>query len=245
LSSRFLQGHFKISDDMNHNKPLEREDRTEARAGSGRIETSERDASREADADYAIDPNLLDFVKRALADDPDDQAAWEIVRTFRSQSGWSDQRVADHFGIGVGRLVRRVRLGCWTREVPVKACRGRPRVARPDASRPLTKRERLRASGMLRRLYQALDHKITLLEQRMASAVDGGAPQSAADIERDARSLNGFARLYAKLVELDEAARREQGEGTQARSQRSSEDADRLRRDLALRLQRLNQKRDA
>jgi len=59
--------------------------------------------------------------------------------------------------------------------------------------------------------------------------------------------LSGLARLYAKLVELDDAARGD----TKGKPERSvtkpeaTDDADRLRHDLALRLQRLNQARDA
>jgi hypothetical protein len=98
---------------------------------------------------------------------------------------------------------------------------------------------------MVRRLLEALDKKLTLLETRMAP--DGGidaSGQSAADAERDARTLSGYARLYAKLVELDDAARAG-GKGKTDRSKpEATDDADRLRRDLALRLQRLNQGRD-
>jgi hypothetical protein len=101
---------------------------------------------------------------------------------------------------------------------------------------------------MVRRLLEALDKRLMLLETRMAPDAElGEALQSAADAERDARTLSGLARLYAKLVELDDAAR----EGAKGKTDSSvtkpeaTDDADRLRRDLALRLQRLNQARDA
>ena len=100
---------------------------------------------------------------------------------------------------------------------------------------------------MVRRLLEALDNRLRLLEKRMAP--DGGfgeTGQSAADAERDARTLSGLARLYAKLVELDDAARAGAIGRTEGRSRpETSDDADRLRRDLALRLQRLNQARNA
>jgi hypothetical protein len=38
-------------------------------------------------------------------------------------------------------------------------------------------------------------------------AESGDVAQSAADAERDARTLSGLARLYAKLVELETIAR--------------------------------------
>ena len=58
---------------------------------------------------------------------------------------------------------------------------------------------------MVRRLLEALDKRLTLLETRMAPDAElGEAMHSAADLERDARSLTSLARLYAKLVELDD-----------------------------------------
>jgi hypothetical protein len=78
-------------------------------------------------------------------------------------------------------------------------------------------------------------------------AESGDVAQSAADAERDARTLSGLARLYAKLVELDDSA---SGKGEPDKDQsvtkpEATDGADRLRRDLALRLQRLNQARHA
>jgi hypothetical protein len=101
---------------------------------------------------------------------------------------------------------------------------------------------------MVRRLLEALDNRLTLLETRMAPDAELGEPaQSAADAERDARALSGLARLYAKLVELDDAARAgAKGNPDKSRPKpEATDDADRLRRDLALRLQRLNQTRNA
>jgi hypothetical protein len=76
-------------------------------------------------------------------------------------------------------------------------------------------------------------------------AESGEAMQSAADAERDARALIGFTRLYAKLIELDDAARAGGQGKTEGSKPEATDDADRLRRELALRLKRLNQARDA
>jgi hypothetical protein len=56
------------------------------------------------------------------------------------------------------------------------------------------------------------------------------------------RSLSALARIYAKLVELDDQAK---GQGSATDAATRSDDADQLRRDLALRLERLNRERDA
>jgi hypothetical protein len=92
-------------------------------------------------------------------------------------------------------------------------------------------------------LYQVLDVKLKEIETRMQQVEgESAAPQSSADAERDVRSLTALARIYSKLVELDEAANRKgSGKAEAARS----DDADQLRRDLALRLERLNRERDA
>jgi hypothetical protein len=97
---------------------------------------------------------------------------------------------------------------------------------------------------MLRRLFTVLDTKLKEIEERMPKA--GHAAASSAEVERDMRSLSALARLYAKLVEFDEAARRnEAGKGSDTPPTPRSEDADHLRLDLVLRLQRLDRAADA
>ena len=81
---------------------------------------------------------------------------------------------------------------------------------------------------------------------RIQQAEDEG--RSAADVERDARTLSAFARVYAKLVELD-GTRKPATEKRETESKpsqaRSSEDAEQLRRDLARRLELLDHSGDA
>ena len=78
--------------------------------------------------------------------------------------------------------------------------RERPGVPREKRAKPKPFRRR----QMVQRLFQVLDAKLTEIEERMAAMQNGVATASAADAERDARSLAALARLYAKLVELDE-----------------------------------------
>jgi hypothetical protein len=137
---------------------------------------------------------------------------------------------------------RRKKAEKWVRAVPLRKQQG-SRAQETDGERPTERRR-----AMVRRLLDALDKRLTLLEARMAQDGElGVAGQSAADAERDARTLTGLGRLYAKLVELDDAARADAcGKTGKSRTlAETSDDADRLRRDLALRLQRLNQARDA
>jgi len=115
------------------------------------------------------------------------------------------------------------------------------RKPRPPGEPP-PKPEKQFRRDMVKRLLEVLDKRLMLLETRMApDAEPGEAMQSAADAERDARTLSGLARLYAKLVELDDAARAGGKGKTDNAKPEATDDADRLRRELALRLQRLNQ----
>ena len=137
-----------------------------------------------------------------------------------------------------------MKAGGWVRLVGTKKLRP-GRKPRPPDEPPPTPAKKLRRD-MVKRLLRVLDKRLTLLETRMAPDAElGEAMQSAADAERDARTLSGLARLYAKLVELDDAARAGGKGKTDGSKPEATDDADRLRRDLALRLQRLNQAGDA
>jgi hypothetical protein len=69
--------------------------------------------------------------------------------------------------------------------------------------------------------------------------------RSAADVERDARTLSALARVYAKLVKLDGTRKPATETESKPSQARSSEDAEQLRRDLARRLELLDHSGDA
>lgn len=90
----------------------------------------------------------------------------------------------------------------------------------------------LRDGDIVARLYAALDGKMKEIEDRLAA----GDGLSAADNERDARTLTSLARLYEKLSALEstelksDEQREESHEGT---------NADAFRTEIASRLERL------
>jgi hypothetical protein len=92
--------------------------------------------------------------------------------------------------------------------------------------------------GLARRLLSALEAKMTLFEARMAQ---GAAAETAADSERDARTLNTLVRMFDKLTEIGMAggADRSGAPGARATMELNAHDAGRLRDDLAQRLERL------
>ena len=114
-------------------------------------------------------------------------------------------RIARARGMSRTALVVRAKKEGWAQLVGTKPLKTGPKPRPPGE--PKRAHAQLRRD-MVRRLLEALDKRLMLLETRMAPDAElGGALQSAADAKRDARTLTGLARLYAKLVELDDAAR--------------------------------------
>lgn len=182
---------------------------------------------------------------------PNDPRDWEGIKHDYIHGNWSLARIGERYGVSPKTITAHAKKGGWRRLAGTKSL---PRGRRPrPPGAPKAKRatsEELRRRDMVRRLLQALDKRLTLLEARMApDAETGGQPPSAADAERDARTLSGLTSLYAKLIELDDAAKgggKAEGSKNEAAAKpETSDDADLFRRDLALRLQRLNQARDA
>jgi hypothetical protein len=149
-----------------------------------------------------------------------------------------------HGGLSVARIARKHRTtiyfvrkyaeeGAWVRQVETRRLKTGPT---PGVPRPRLGRGRV---GRIReRLYRVLDEKMRQIEERMADQQPGDAPQSAADAEREARSLAALARLYAQLVEIDEKAKAK-GSAEDTKLSGTEDDAESLRRELALRFERL------
>lgn len=184
---------------------------------------------------------------RAINDMTHDARNWEGIEQAYVDGDWSLRRIAEAFGTTEYLIRKRANADGWIRRVGTKPLPSgrKPRAPGAPKAKCATAEER-RRRNLVRRLLDVLDKGLMQVEARMApDAETGGQPPSAADSERDARTLAGLARLYAKLVELDAGAegggKAEQGQG--ALKPEATDDADRLRRDLALRFQRLNQSR--
>lgn len=96
-----------------------------------------------------------------------------------------------------------------------------------------------RRADIIDRLYTALDRKMGEIETRIARASrDEDDTMSAADCERDARTLTALARLYEKICELEGAASMKSHEGELAQEAQEI-DADRFRQGIAERLERM------
>jgi hypothetical protein len=162
---------------------------------------------------------------------------WAAVRHDYLHSGMAQRRIAYKHGMSAEKLRRRRAAEGWERVAP---CVPLPtRRATPREGEPPTPTE-VRRARLTKRLYAVLDKKMAELERRMAERK--ASPQSAADIERDARALTALMQVYAKLVAMDDAAQaanKTANENAGNSGARTDDDADRLRRDLAGRLERL------
>src|SRR6476620_6529680 len=132
---------------------------------------------------------------------------WESAKHDFVHGDWSQRRIALAHGVRERGLAARAKKEGWVRLVGTKKLKpgAKPRDAR-EAKIQRAAVEELRRRDIIRRLLEALGKRLVHLEKRMAPDAEGEPTQSAADAERDARTLSGLARLYAKLVELDDSA---------------------------------------
>jgi hypothetical protein len=166
---------------------------------------------------------------------------WDQIEHAYIHGDWSLGRIADVYGSSPTTITARAKKHAWVRMVGTTPLpRGRRQRLPGTARAPRATVDQARRRKMIDRLLKVLDRKLTEIEARMEDAHIEGAPHSAADLERDARSLTSLARIYAKLVELDDEAK-SGGQASDTSASARSDDADQLRRDLALRLERLNQ----
>ena len=96
-----------------------------------------------------------------------------------------------------------------------------------------------RRAGIIARLYAALDQKMREIENRIERASHAESETlSAADCERDARTLTTLAKLYEKICELEGVP--DAGAKDEHVSQEEQQiNADRFRSNIAERLTRM------
>jgi hypothetical protein len=98
----------------------------------------------------------------------------------------------------------------------------------------------------LARLFSWLDARLELLERQPATPAGDDAP-SAAEQERQARTMSSLIRVYEKLLEIEARSAGDEPAGRRRRKGRGGDEgshgneAERRRRDLAQRIDRLRQ----
>jgi transposase-like protein len=184
-----------------------------------------------------------------------DDETWGHVRHAYCDTALSVPKICNQFGITQKALYARRAAEGWPARgtAPPKVDKPRPSGGSPPPvatnHKPAVKKRSTR-SGMIRRLYEAIDTKLTQMERQMT----GTSETSAADHERETRALSTLIQTFERMLELDPAARTKRDQPTRAHGPAGSAadtgtrgtaiaaetaDAERLRREIADRVERL------
>jgi hypothetical protein len=191
---------------------------------------------------------------------PIDDATWANVRSAYVDTTEPVTKICARVGIDTWTLYLRCREEHWPKRsiklAAAQAAAKKSATANPPADAnppddPLPSNQRARLA-LIRRLYKAIDTKLKQMEKLMASATE----TSAADHERETRTLTSLIRNFERVSEFDPDLTRSPAldRATPANSHATSEradpaaapgraDADRLRRDITERLVRIREQR--
>lgn len=155
------------------------------------------------------------------------EAAWADIAGAYAAGDETVAAIAARHGIDRGAIIRRAQADGWPRR-------------RAPSHAPRAPTERAQAA-LMRRLFNAIKTKLKHLETSMKS----GKAMSAADSERQTRQINHLIRSFEKVTELararDNAA---SGSGAPGGASISTADAERMRAEIAERLERLAQAKE-
>lgn len=184
---------------------------------------------------------------------------WEDIRRAYDDHSITIAKIIETFGITASQLTARRLAGQWTARQSA-AARAK---ASADAKRALSASSDGRAElpeaqlkppakltpiaqrrALVVGLTNAIETKLKLLERRFQREMDGKTPASAADFERDTRNIGLLFKNLEQVTEYDHAhtlGRRITGAAAKSAALASTalaDEADRLRSELAARLQR-------
>ena len=204
---------------------------------------------------------------------PPPQPDWPAIRRAYCGGDGSVATICARFGVSVAQLYRRARKEGWPLRAPrsrpkLRARRGKQQ-RKPKPPHGSTEKGRIahsasgpslaakpvnvgkpglqaleRRLGLIARLYHAIERKLRMIEERLATEAEPGALES----ERQARELGALIRSFEKLSEFEEQTRRALEKG-EARARQSGDgarggaesDAERWREEIARRIARLRE----
>lgn len=178
---------------------------------------------------------------------------WADVRLAYADGATPLKDIAARFGLTPQRIGTKAKKEGWTRSpgpapekgagrkraTRSKPARVRPGIAPADAAKSGSEKQsgrlptRAAQKAVIARLYRAITVKLEHMEKRMASGED----RSAQDEERESRALATLINTFEKVTEAVTGLEHERGAG-RARSAAGA-DAERMRREIAERLERL------
>ena len=176
---------------------------------------------------------------------------WAEVRLAYADGSVPLKDIAARFGLTPQRIGIKAKKEGWTRPPAHPAGEGRKRASRREpagaqrkiapagTAKPATAKQsgrlptRTAQKAVIARLYRAITVKLEHMEKRMASGED----RSAQDEERESRALATLINNFEKVTEA--VAELEADRGASRASSAAGADAERMRREIAERLERL------
>lgn len=159
-----------------------------------------------------------------------DETAWAAIEKAYVETEELLADLGKRFGISASQISHRALVYGW----PSRWARMGRKPRRKTMS---TRKAR---DQLIHRLYRAIDLKLERLETRMES----GEELTPAETERNLRALATMIGGFEKVAEVAFDAEKER-KGATKRKKTSAPDAERMRREIAERLERLQHKRDA
>ncbi|MFA5950567.1 MAG: helix-turn-helix domain-containing protein [Hyphomicrobium sp.] len=187
-----------------------------------------------------------------------EEAAWAEVRRLYAEGSEPLTAIAGRFGIARATLTNRAKREAWPSRARAAAAKTATaqgitkrkveqlQLASPKASASKSCNQATKTSSIalpsrrtqravVGRLYRAISLKLELMERRMAN----GEERSAQDEERESRALGTMIRNFEKVTEavsdFDQTRERSASDAPADRA-----DAERMRREIAQRLERLH-----
>lgn len=170
----------------------------------------------------------------------DDATRWADIASAYALGKLSVRQICAEYKISAATLYRRASREGWARRAQAKASRGQAKASRGRDGRTSKPQARGGKNRLIARLYSALERKMSEFEEKQ----NEGAV-SAAESERNARTLNTMVRLFERLQAMEDKASAQAGSARRGKDAHpasaplSASDADRLRSELAQRLARL------
>jgi transposase-like protein len=173
---------------------------------------------------------------------------WPEIRRFYADSNEPVAAIARRLGVAPRAIYDRARKDGWPRRADRRKPPDAPSqpeappLAMVDVPAGLAQRR-----ALVRRLYRAIDTKLKVMELRMEKELTSSSKPvpSSADHERDTRAIATLIKTLESVTELEIGLDRASGETTgnaaagPDNARALADEADRFRRELAERLQRL------
>ncbi len=155
---------------------------------------------------------------------------WVAIRRLYEEGGTPIAEIAAAHGITASMIQKRRAVCGW----PKRSRRTGSKPAKSAGDTPAGRR------ALVSRLMKVVDQNLKLMEMRM----EADEPGTAADRERETRSIGALTRTLGKLTELQAETDTARAAGSKSRSSGPADEgeADRLRLEIAERILRLGER---